>query len=81
MPIRSKRARQSVGELTEAAFYFFSIGPFFDGEDYELRTTEAERVAAWKVHKAAIIERYRGEGHVDRTWGEILEGGRPCQSG
>ncbi len=77
MPVRSKRARQSVGELTEAAYCFFAIGPFFDGDDYEKQTTEADRAATWKAHKAAIIARYRAEGHVDQTWGEYLEGGRP----
>jgi hypothetical protein len=73
-----KRSRRDGGELTEAAYYFFAIGPFFDGADYEKQTTQAERKATWKAHKAAILDRYRAEGHDDLTWGEIEEGGARC---
>ena len=75
---RKRRARhlQAVGGLSESAYEFFGNGPFFAGEDYERETTEAERSATWKTHKAAIIARWRRENpqhHDIRTWGETLE--------
>jgi len=76
---RKRRARhlQAVGGLSEPAYEFFGNGPFFAGEDYERETTEAERVATWKAHKAPIIERWRLENPANLdlgTWGEHLEG-------
>ena len=75
MPVKSKRARSRMRQiegLSEAAFTFFSYGPFFDGEEYELRTTPEERERAWGKHREEIITRYRAEGHDGWFWGQFL---------
>lgn len=78
MPLRKRRAgvRQFVGGLSEAAYHFFGDGPFFDGEDFEKRTTEAERDALWRGHREGVIARWHDEhpqhGHLC-AWGETLE--------
>jgi hypothetical protein len=62
--------------LSEDAYMFFSSGPFFEGEDFEARTSESERKATWLKHREAIIERYHREHpeqHDRKTWGETLE--------
>lgn len=73
---RRPRCRQATNGLAEATYSFFGSGPFFDGEKYELQTTETVRGADWKRHREAIIARWRRENpqhHGLPSWGEMLE--------
>jgi hypothetical protein len=64
--------------LTEAAYLYFSSGSFFEAEDFEQRTSPAERAEIWRKHKEAIIARWRRENPHQppdfKTWGETMEG-------
>lgn len=78
MPIKSKRARsraRQIEGLPEDAYTFFTDGPFFSGEAFERRTTEATREGLWRKHREEIIRRYTVDcppGTDPRTWGEII---------
>ena len=54
---RTRRTRGraiGAGGLTEAAYTFFSFGPFFEGEDWGREKTEGEIEAFWKAHRREI---------------------------
>jgi hypothetical protein len=73
---RRTRERTGAGGLSEVAFLYFGSGPFFEAEDFEEQTTEAERKAIWLRHREAIIARWHRENpaqHDRVTWGERLE--------
>ena len=77
MPVKTKRNKRATNGLSEAAFIFFSSGPFFEGEDFEEQTSPEERAEIWKAHRATIISRFRLENPHQppdfKTWGEELE--------
>jgi hypothetical protein len=77
MPLKINRTKRSSNGLSEAAFMFFGYGPFFEAEDFEERTTPAERAEIWETHKEAIIARFHKEcPHQPpdfKTHGETLE--------
>jgi hypothetical protein len=71
---RTKRARNrssGPGGLTEAAYIFFTFGPFFEGEDFANNKTEDELRVFWAKHREAILKRYHHEkGRPDMDlWG------------
>jgi hypothetical protein len=79
MPTRKRAGKRSsrLGGLSEAAYYFFAIGPFFAGEKFERETSPVERAEIWRAHRDAIISRWRIENPANLalgTWGEYLEG-------
>lgn len=81
--MRIARGRISAGGIPEAAYEFFSFGPFFDGEAWAAGQTEEELHDFWKRHRSAIMQRFleelrqKGPGFEARRpeyfWRELTE--------
>lgn len=73
---RTRRTRGRVGAdgLTEGAYYFFSSGPFFEGEDWVKEKSEEEIESFWKAHRREIMDRFMAD---IRRKGKSWEGDRP----
>jgi hypothetical protein len=44
--------------LSEAAYQFYSFGPFFDGETWAEGQSESDLLAFWRAHRDAIMSRF-----------------------
>ena len=74
---RTRRTRGRIvgsGGFTETEYLFYSLGAFFDAEDYETGKTKEELKAFWMKHRSAIMARYLEE---NRAKGPGWEGIRP----
>jgi hypothetical protein len=78
MPTNRRRLSRSWGGvaegLSEAAYEFYTFGPFFDGEEWAAVKAEAELDAFWKAHREAIMSRFLKD---LRLKGVGWEGNRP----
>jgi hypothetical protein len=67
---RTIRKRLLAGGITQVEYLFFSFGPFFEAEDYEVGKTEEELKTFYQKHRDTIMERFFREnsGAGKRPW-------------
>jgi hypothetical protein len=71
---RTRGKTTGAGGITEADYYYFAWGPFFDAENYETGKTKTGLKAFWKKHREAILDRYFRDGrHAGQRPWPIIE--------